>query len=117
MQRVVIALGSNIDPELHLPRAVEEIAVAELDDAALRMLQTGDRAQRRCLAAARRAEQREELALPDVETDVGNASFSFPRLVDVLLYEIDNSQHHSTSLEHVMRRESDTGARRRRSTC
>src|SRR5215213_7756443 len=48
----------------------EQDALADRDLAGVRRLEPGDAAQRRRLPAPRRAEQREELAVLDVERDV-----------------------------------------------
>src|SRR5262245_1966010 len=65
-QRVVL----EDDTDVALVRlAARQILAAELDDAAGRLLEAGDHHERRRLSGAARAEQGEELALRDVETD------------------------------------------------
>jgi hypothetical protein len=61
-----------------------DVGARQLDAAAVGLLEAGDQAQRRALARARRAEQREELAATDVERDGvdGRDLAEAPREVD-----------------------------------
>ena len=47
-----------------------DVVFAQVDGAAVRVFESGDHAQHRGLARARRTEQRDELARPDVERHV-----------------------------------------------
>src|SRR5262249_52788787 len=51
-------------------RQLVDATVAEADLTGIELAEAGDHAQQRCLAAARWPQQREELALADVEIDV-----------------------------------------------
>ena len=57
-------------------RAARDVLAAERDAAGVGLLEAGDHAQRRRLARARRAEQREELAVGDVRSTVSTATTS-----------------------------------------
>ena len=65
-QRVGLEHHAHVAP---MHRHVSEVAPAHHDHALVRLLEPGDHPQRRGLAAAGRAEQREELARPHVEID------------------------------------------------
>ncbi len=66
------AQAALVGRHVHVPAVArgEQDAVTDGDAAAVRLLQAGDGAQRRGLAAARGAEQGEQLALLDLEADV-----------------------------------------------
>ena len=64
-----VGLEHHVDVPLGR-RHVRDVAAAQQDAAAARLLEARDHAQRRRLAAARGAEHREELALVDLEGDV-----------------------------------------------
>ena len=59
------------------------VGAVDLDDAGVRLLQTGDDAQQRGLAAAGRPEQRREVAAVDVDRDVAESDEVAEVLVDV----------------------------------
>ena len=63
-----VALEHHVDRAL-VRRHPEQVLAVDLDAARLGRLEAGDRAQQRGLAAARRAEQGEELVVGDVERD------------------------------------------------
>src|SRR5262249_47040134 len=63
-----VALEDDADVAL-VRLAARQILAAELDDATGRLLEAGDHHERRRLPGAARAEEREELALRDVEAD------------------------------------------------
>ena len=80
-QRVV--LEHRVDVALER-RHVRDVAAVEQDAAGGRQLEAGDHAQGRGLAAARRPEHREELAVPDLEVDVVHGDDVAETLLDAL---------------------------------
>jgi hypothetical protein len=64
-----VVLEDRVDVAL-VRRRVGDVAPVEQDASIGRLLEAGDEAQGRRLAAARRAEQREELAAGDAEVEV-----------------------------------------------
>ncbi|MCY1546690.1 hypothetical protein D9M68_827010 [compost metagenome] len=66
---------------------IGDVAAANHHPARRRRFEAGDHAQAGRLAAARRAEQADELAVGDLETDVGNRDESAEGLGDVLEFD------------------------------
>ena len=75
-------------------RHVRHVLAVDQDFAGRQVFETGDQAQQRGLAAARGADEDDELAMPDVEVGAGNDDGIAEGLADVL--ECDRA--HVTSL-------------------
>jgi hypothetical protein len=69
MREQCVALEDHTDIA-QMRRHVRDVAVAHADAAGIDRHQSGDGAQQRGLAAARRAEQRDYLALPHLEIEI-----------------------------------------------
>ena len=77
-------VGRDVDAEV----AVEDDLVADRDAARRRGLQTRDHAERRCLAAARRAENAQKSALFQAEGEVMHGVFAVKLLAQAVKFEI-----------------------------
>ena len=86
MRKERIALENRIDLTFIRRYVVEALALKE-HIARSRGLKTADDAQRRCLAAARRAEQRNKFLIPNIEIDSAKNGFAVKFFFDV--YEVD----------------------------
>src|SRR4051812_18066536 len=67
---------------------VRDVLAVDDDSAGVRWIEAGNETQRRCLAAPRRTEQRQELALPQVDLDPIERFHAAEVAVQVLQFEI-----------------------------
>ena len=80
-ERVVLEDGVDV---ARVGRLLRDVGAAEGDAARVGLLEAGDHTQRRRLSGARRAEEREEFAVGDVQIDVGDSDHVAVRLSDPL---------------------------------
>ncbi len=83
MRKQRVVLEHHVDGPL-MRQHRRDVAAVEQDAALVRRLETGEHAQQRGLAAAARAQQREELAGPDVEREPVHGAETAERLGDPL---------------------------------
>ena len=82
-----VRLEDGVDVAL-VRRQADDVTVAEEDPALVRLLEAADHAQRRRLAAARRAEQREEAAVLDLEREVVDGDHAVELLRDAFQADV-----------------------------
>ena len=93
MREERVVLEDRVDVPL-VGRTVRDVGAAELDATLVGPLEAGDQPQRRRLAGAGRAQQREELAGGDLEIDPVDRDDVAVRLADALEPDIDLGRRH-----------------------